>query len=209
MTGPESSDTPRSSRRRAIVSIAAGLLPAGVLVGGLWAWIAPPIHGVVALTRAGERLHEYLGDESEHFFVAAFLMLGLLNVVAAVAAVLAWQWRAHRGPAMVTGLCTGMVIAAAAAVGVGALLVHLRYGATDFGAAPVSHDHPLYYFTEAPPVFFGRSPLQMACTLLLPSATAALVYAVPAAATARDDLGGYPSVEPSYPRAAEASSAPS
>lgn len=210
MTGPQSSDVPRSSRRRAIVSITAGLLPAGVLVGGLWAWIAPPIHGVVALTRAGERLHEYLGDESEHFFVAAFLMLGLLNVVAAVAAVLAWQWRAHRGPAMVAGLCAGMVIAASAAVGVGALLVHLRYGATDFGAVPVSHDHPVYYITEAPPVFFGRSPLQMACTLLLPAATAALVYAVPAAATARDDLGGYPSVESSYPRAAEApTSAPS
>ena len=84
-------------------------------------------------------------------------MLGLLNVVAAVAAVLAWQWRAHRGPAMVIGLCAGMVIAAAAAVGVARVLVHLRYGAMDFAAVPVSHDHPVYYFTEAPPVFFGRS----------------------------------------------------
>jgi hypothetical protein len=202
MTGSQPSDAPRTSRRRAVFAIAAGLLVAGVLIGGLWAWIAPPIHGVVALTHDGDRLNEYLGDESDHFFVAAFLMLGLLNVVAAVAAVLAWQWRAHRGPVMVAGLCAGVVIAAAAAVGVGVLLVHLRYGAVNFAAAPVSHDHPVYYFTEAPPVFFGRNPWQIACTLLLPASTAALVYAVPVAATARDDLGGYPAVDPSYPQPA-------
>ena len=52
-------------------------------------------------------------------------------------------------------------------------------------------------------MFFGPSQLQMACTLLLPAATAALVYAVPAAATARDDLGGYPPVEAVYPRTAK------
>ncbi len=202
--GPQLAGVPRTSRRRAVFAIAAGLLIVGVLVGGLWAWVAPPVHGVVALTHDGDRLRDYLGDESEHFFVAPFLMLGLLNVVAAVEAVLAWQWRAHRGPAMVTGLCAGVVIAAAAAVGVGALLVHLRYGAVDFAAAPVSHDHPVYYFIEAPPVFFGRTPLLIACTLLLPASTAALVYAVPAAATARDDLGGYPAVDVSYPRTAEA-----
>ena len=200
---------PRTSRRRAIAAIVAGLLPAGVLVGGLWAWLAPPIHGVVALTHDGERLHDYLGGESDHFFVAAFLMLGLLNVVAAVAAVLAWQWRPHRGPGMVAGLCTGVAIAAAAAIGVGVLLVHLRYGTVDFAGLPVSHDHPLHYFTEAPPVFFDRSGLQIACTLLLPAATAALVYAVPVAATGRDDLGGYPAVEPTYPQTASAPSSPS
>ena len=63
-----------TSRRRAVFVIAAGLLIAGVLVGGLWAWIAPPIHGVVALTHDGDRLHDYLGDEPEKFFVAAFLV---------------------------------------------------------------------------------------------------------------------------------------
>ena len=213
MTGlvsPRPSGPPRTSRRRAVFAITAGLLIAGALIGGLWAWIAPPVHGVVALTHDGDRLREYLGEESEHFFVAPFLMLGLLNVVAAVAAVLAWQWRAHRGPGMVTGLCAGVVIAAGAAVGVGALLVHLRYGAVDFAAAPVSHDHPVFYFTEAPPVFFGRTGWQIACTLLLPASAAALVYAVPVAATARDDLGAYPAVDPSYPQPSEAStSAPS
>ncbi|HXO48892.1 MAG TPA: DUF2567 domain-containing protein, partial [Mycobacterium sp.] len=41
----------------------------------------------------------------------------------------------------------------------------------------------------------------------LPAATAALVYAVPVAATARDDLGGYPAVKTVYPRPDSAESA--
>ena len=208
MTDVQTGGAPRISRRRAAITVMAGLLPVGALVGALWAWLAPPIKGAVALTHSGERLHEYLGSEADHFFVSAFLMLGLLNVVAAVAAVLAWQWRPHRGPGMVTGLCIGVVIAAGAAVGVGVLLAHLRYGTPDFAAAPVSHEHPLYYVTEAPSVFFGPSWLQSACTLLIPAATAALVYAVPVAATARDDLGGYPAVETVYPRPASEESAP-
>lgn len=190
---------PSISRRRAAITVAVGLLPAGVLVGALWAWVAPPIHAVVALTHDGQRVRDYLGGEGDHFFVAAFLMLGLLNVMAAVSAVLAWQWRPHRGPGMVAGLCLGVVSAAAAAIGVGVLLMHVRFGAIDFAGVPVTHEHPVFYFTEAPPVFFGPSRLQMACTLLLPAATAALVYAVPAAATARDDLGGYPGVDVHYP----------
>jgi Protein of unknown function (DUF2567) len=198
---------PRISRRRAAVTLAVGLLPVGALVGALWVWLAPPIKGAVALTHAGEKVHEYLGSEADHFFVSSFLMLGLLNVVAAVAAVLAWQWRSHRGPGMVAGLCTGMVMAAGAAIGVAILLAHLRYGTPNYAAAPVNHEHPLYYVTEGPSPFFGPSALQRACTLLLPAATAALVYAVPVAATARDDLGGYPAVDTVYPRASGAESA--
>ena len=209
MTEVQRPGAPRVSRRRAALTVAAGLLPAGVLVGGVWAWIAPPIKGVVALTHSGERLHDYLGSESDHFFVAAFLMLGLLNVVAAVAAVLAWQWRAHRGPGMVAALSAGMTAAAAAAIGVGVFLAHLRYGTVDFATVPLSHDHPLHYFTEAAPVLFGSSWLQIACTLLLPAATAALVYAVPAAATSRDDLGGYPPVEAVCPQAESTTATPS
>lgn len=190
---------PRISRRRAALTVAAGLVPVGVLVGALWAWLAPPVRGVLVLTHSGERLHEYLGPESDHFFVAAFLMLGLLNVVAAVAAVLAWQWRAHRGPGMVVALCSGMLVAAGVATGVGVLAAHFRYGTVDFAAIPLSVDQ-LHYFTQAAPVFFGPSWLEMACTLLLPAATAALVYAVPVAATARDDLGGFPPGESTHPR---------
>ncbi len=109
---------------------------------------------------------------------------------------------------MVVALCAGMVIAAAAAIGVGILIAHLRYGTVNFDAIPLNRDQ-LHYFTEAPPVFFGPSQLQIACTLLLPAATAALVYAVPVAATARDDLGGHPPVEAAYPRTQTCCSTPS
>lgn len=209
---PRPADAPRTSRRRAIATVVAGLLLTGAPIGALWAWMAPALHGVVALTHSGDRVHDYLGPESEHFFVAAVLMLGLLNVLAVVAAVLVWQWRPHRGPGMVAALCAGVLGAAAAAAGVGTLLVHLHYGTVYFDKAPVTHDNPVYYFTQAPPVFFGDTALQIACTLLLPVATAALVYAVLAAANPRDDLGGYPVVESAPPPAAvtvSVSSAPS
>jgi hypothetical protein len=74
-------------------------------------------------------------------------------------------------------------------------LVRLRYGVVDFAGAPLTDDHPVYYFTQAPPVFFGRGPLQIAATLLLPASTAALVYALLAAAATHDDLGGYPAAD--------------
>ena len=186
---------PRISRRRAVAITIAGLTVAGALVGALWAWLAPPIHGVVALTKKGERVKVPLGNESDNFFIAAFLIVGLLGVLAVVAAVLLWQWRAHRGPTMVAGLAIGAAAAAGAATGVGAVLVHWRYGTIDIAGAPVSPEHRVHYVIEAPAVFFGHSPLQIAATLLLPAATAALVYALMAVSTQRDDLGAWPPVE--------------
>jgi hypothetical protein len=188
---------------RVLAAVIVGLLATGVLTGGLWAWIAPPIHGVVGLNRAGERWHDYLGDESEHFFVAAFLMLGLLSVVAVVTPVLSWQWRAHRGPWMVVGLSIGLVAAAGAAVAVGTIAVRLRFGAVDIAATPLNGDNSasgsasgaVRYFTQAPPVFFGHSPMQIACTVLLPAGVSALAYAVLAATAARDDLGSSPTAD--------------
>lgn len=177
---------------RAIVIAALGVAVTGAALGGMWAWIAPPIRAVVAITRAGERVHDYLGAESEHFFDAPCLMLGLLTVLAVVAAALVWQWRAHRGPAMVAGLSIGMVVAAAAAAGTGALLVRLGYGAVDFDAVPLLGKPSVAYVIQAPPVFFSHGPLQVAVTLMWPAGIAALVYAVLAAADARDDLGALP-----------------
>jgi hypothetical protein len=96
---------------------------------------------------------------------------------------------------MVVGLSGGFVGAALAAAAVGAALVRLRYGALDFNTVALSTgDHSLTYVRQAPPVFFGHQPLQIAATLLAPTAIASLVYALLASGTVRDDLGGYPPV---------------
>lgn len=191
---------PRISRPRAAVLVVAGLAVAGALLGVVWSILAPPIHGVVALTRSGDRARAYLGAESDHFFTAAFMFTGLLTVLAVVAAVALWQWRAHRGPVLVTALVAGCVAAAGAAAGIGALLVHGRYGSIDVAGAPVTPENRVHYVVEAPPVFFGHTPLQIAASILFPAAVAALVYALIAVSTARDDLGAWPPVEPpTYP----------
>jgi hypothetical protein len=186
---------PRISRRLAVAIAVAGLTVAGALVGALWAWLAPSIHGVVALTKSGERVKAYLGNEADHFFISAFLIVGMLSALCVIAAVLLWQWRAHRGPGMVAALAVGAAAAAGAAAGVGAALVRWQYGVVDIAAAPVSPEHRVHYIVEAPAVFFGHSPLQIAATVLFPVAAAALVYSTIAMATSRDDLGAWPPVE--------------
>ncbi len=185
---------PRISRGRAALTVIAALTLTGVAIGVLWAWLAPAVHGVVALTKAGERVRAHLGTEADNFFVAAFLVVGMLCVMAVVAAVLVWQWQAHRGPLMVTALALGGAAAAGAAAGVGAVLVHWRYGSIDVDGAPISPDDRVHYVIEAPPVFFGHSPLQIAVTILFPAAIAALVYSLIAVAIPRDDLGAWPPV---------------
>ncbi|CAJ1583149.1 DUF2567 domain-containing protein [[Mycobacterium] wendilense] len=186
---------PSTSRAGAALRTVVALTAAGAALGALWAWLAPPAHGVVALTKSGDRVHAYLGTEADHFFVAAFLMLGMLCVLAVVGSAAVWQWRAHRGPVLLVALCLGVGGGAVAAMALGSVLVGARYDAIDIAGAPVSPDHRVHYVTEAPAVFFGQTPLQVAITLLVPVATAALVYAVCAVASPRDDLGGYPPVE--------------
>ena len=183
---------PRLKRNHAWLVVGAGSSVTGVLVGAVWAWIAPPVHGIVALTHSGEHAQAYLGNEAENFFIAPLLLLALSTLVAVVAATVAWEWRAHRGPGMVAALSAGVTAGSALAALLGGVLVHRRYGTIDIGGAPVSPEHRVHYVVEAPPVFFGHSPLQIAASLCLPAATAALVYGIFATWSTRDDLGGYP-----------------
>lgn len=192
MAGTLDPPAPRLTRLGAAGVVAAGLAVTGPPLGALWAWIAPAAHGVVALTRGGERVQAYLGSEAENLFVAPILLLALLGVVAVVAATLVWQWQAHRGAGMIAGLSVGLMAAAGSAVLVGHRLVLARYGVIDVDSAPVTPEHRVHYVAEAPPVFLGHTPLQIAATLLLPAATAALVYGLCATWCTRDDLGGYP-----------------
>ena len=183
---------PRRGKPTAALIVVAALSLSGAALGAVWAAIAPPIHTITALTRSGERVDAFLGREADNLFVAAAILIGLLSWLAIVSAVAVWQWRAYRGPVMVSALWLGQVAAAAAAAGVGAAVARGRYGAADHAGAVLSAQNRVAYFTEAPPVFLGHSPLQVAVTLLLPAALAALVYALLTVATPRDDLGGWP-----------------
>ncbi len=181
-----------TARWSAALRVLAVLTVAGAVVGVLWTLLAPPVHGVVALSKSGERAHAYLGSESDHFFVAAAMLLGMLTVLAVVAAVAVWQWRAHRGPVLVAALTLGSALGALAAAGSGTVAMRARYGVLDVDAVAVTPENRFHYFTEAPSAFFGHTPLQMAIGVLVPAAVAAAVYALFAVATARDDLGADP-----------------
>ena len=79
----------------------------------------------------------------------------------------------------------------------GSVAVRLRYGAVNFDAIPLPKGPSVAYVSQAPPVFFSGAPLVVAMTLIWPVGIAALVYAVLAAAEARDDLGALPVADPS------------
>jgi hypothetical protein len=172
-----------------VLGVVAAMAVGGALVGALWDWLAPTVHGVVALTKAGERVHVYLGNEADHFFVSAVMMVGLLFSLAVVSAVAVWQWRTQRGALMVVALTLGGLAAAGAATAVGAALGRVRYGVLDIAGAPVTADNRVHYVTEAPTVFFGHTPLQALATLVVPAVAATVTYAALAAGSARDDLG--------------------
>src|ERR1700712_4373016 len=106
------SEPPRLSNVRAAIRVALGLVGVGVVLGLAWAWVAPPIQLVIALTKSGDRVRGYVGDESDLLFLGAFVMTGLLFAMAVAAAMAAWQWRPHRGPLMVAALSVGSLAAA-------------------------------------------------------------------------------------------------
>ncbi|MCT7371099.1 DUF2567 domain-containing protein [Mycolicibacterium llatzerense] len=191
----ETLEPPKLSHRAAALRVVVGLTLAGALGGLLWAFLAPPVDAVVALTKKGQRIHGYFGDESDRVFMGGALAVGLLTVIAVVAATLVWQWRAHRGPVLAGALALGNVAAAGALAGVGAAVAHWRYGTPDLAGAPLSPEHRVGYLVEAPPVFFGHSPWVIATTLFFPAGIAALVYLFCTLATKRDDLGAWPPVE--------------
>ena len=192
---PDPVEPPRLSHAAAGIRVVIGLALLGVVVGAAWAWLAPPVQIVIALTKKGDRVRGYVGDESDFVFLGAFVMTGLLFVLASTAAVACWQWRSHRGPVLVAALSLGTLAAAGAAAGVGTALAHVRYGTIDAMAAPVSAEHRIFYTHQAPTVFFGSGPLQIAASVVFPVGVAALIYAMCALSTKRDDLGAWPPIE--------------
>ena len=119
---------PKLSHRAAALRVVVGLTLTGALGGVLWAFLAPPVDAVVALTKKGQRIHGYFGAESDRVFLGGALAVGLLTVIAVVTATLVWQWRAHRGPLLAGALALGNVAAAGALTGVGAVVAGGRPG---------------------------------------------------------------------------------
>lgn len=195
-----SPEPPRLSHGRAAVRVVLALALAGAVAGAVWAWLAPPIPIVIALTRSGNRVRGYVGDQSDLVFLGPALMIGLLTVLAVSATVAVWQWRTHRGPILVGALSLGALAAAGVASGVGTALVRWRYGIVDVAAAPVSPEQRVHYVLEAPTVFFGPTPLLIAASVVFPAGLAALIYATCALSTKRDDLGAWPPIEPPHLR---------
>lgn len=183
---------PRVSRRVALIRVVVVLTLAGVLVGALWAWLAPGVQVVIALAKDGDRVRGYVGEDADHLFLAATIMVGLLTILALTSATAVWRWREHRGPEMVGALSVGLLLAAGVATGVGSGLASLRFDAVDVAGAPVTPEHRVHYVTAAPGVFFGHSPWLIAATVVLPAGVAAFAYAIGALSTARDDLGAWP-----------------
>lgn len=189
MTAP---GLPRRTRRTAALTVIGGLTACGAVVGAVWAAIAPAIHTITALAKSGERVDGFLGKEADNLFVSAAMMTGLLTMLAIVSAVLVWQWRAHRGPALAAALWIGLIAAGVVASATGAALAHWRYGTADHKGVVLFPEERVHYFTEAPPVFLGHNVFQIAVTLMLPAAIGALVYALMTVATPRDDLDAWP-----------------
>ncbi len=190
---PASQDgAPRFSHIGAAAIVFGGLAAAGVVVGVLWSFLAPGVHGAIADTRDNGRVFVHLGNQADNFFVGTTLLVGMAAVVAVIAAAAAWQWRAHRGPMMVGALTLGSLVCSAVAAGVGAVLVRLRYGALDIAGASLDTGHRIKYVVQAPAVFYGHTEAQIAVTLALAPCLAAVVYMFCVVACARDDLDAWP-----------------
>ncbi|MEU9808388.1 DUF2567 domain-containing protein [Mycobacterium sp. NPDC050853] len=183
---------PRLSHLRAAALVFGGLTAAGALVGALWSVIAPGAHGAIADTRDNGRVFVHLGNQADNFFIATTMLTGMSAVVAVIVSAAAWQWRAHRGPMMACAITLGALASSAVAAGVGAALVRLRYGAFDIAAAQLEEGHRIKYVVEAPAVFYGHTPTQIAVTLALAPCLAAVIYMFCVAACARDDLDAWP-----------------
>lgn len=167
---------------------------AGVGLGALWVYLAPPVNTVIGLTRSGQRVRTYAAAQADQIFVAPAMFAGLCAIFAVMTAVLVWRCRVYRGPVMVVALWIGALLAASTAAATAVVLAHWRYGAVDTTTMVIPQDS-VRYLVEAPPVFFGPGIVHSAVTLVLPAAIAALVYAILAVAATRDDLGGWPAIE--------------
>ena len=175
----------RAELRSALVVVAA-LAVAGLAAGGLWAWLAPradyrvTANGVEPIGAAPSS-ELFMADDG--VFVLVLAGLGLLAGVAA------WLIRRHRGPLVLVGLATGMLIA-------GVLTWQLGEWT---GPAPTKAQLADVGTTVTTALSLGAT-----AALAVGPFVAVLVYLVATALTKQDDLGGDHPGRPAVQPAAQA-----
>jgi hypothetical protein len=93
------------------------LVGVGALLGIGWArWSRTPTRGLVYTA------HSIIPDQTEGFISSDGRFVILTGVVGILAGLLAWRWRAQRGPLAVAGLAVGTTLGALATSLVGGLL---------------------------------------------------------------------------------------
>ena len=117
----------RQIRLRTAIVIAATIAGVSVLVGVLWAFLAPAEHLLVVSEGRGVALT----GESLHQFDASAVFIWLAQIVGVLTAVAAWLARLSRGPYALGGLIVGSVAGTGLMALVGSGVTKLRFPTAD------------------------------------------------------------------------------
>ncbi|MGY1856332.1 DUF2567 domain-containing protein [Modestobacter sp. SYSU DS0290] len=163
--------------------VAAGVLTvAGLLVGGLWLWLAPRAEFRVTDT---DVVPVGQAPSNELFMADDGVLVLLLAGLGLVAGVAGWLWRRRRGVVLLAGLAIGTLAAGVVAWQLGEWLA----------PGPTEEELGRVGGTVTTGLELGATAALAAGPFL-----AVLVYLVATALTARDDLGrDEPAVQPVAP----------
>ncbi|MDJ0406447.1 MULTISPECIES: DUF2567 domain-containing protein [Rhodococcus] len=117
----------RQTRLRTAIVIAATTAGVSVLVGVVWAFLAPAEHLLVVSEGRGVALT----GESLHQFDASAVFIWLALIVGVLSAVAAWLARLSRGPYALGGLIVGSAAGAGLMALVGSGVTKLRFPTAD------------------------------------------------------------------------------
>jgi hypothetical protein len=176
---------------RPVLRIALAVLVGGLLVGLVWALVAPG--QATVSTAAGASAP--LAAESDHVFDATAVFFLIVTAYGVVVGALAWRARSRRGPVMLLGIAVGSTAGGWVAARVGTWL-----------AGPLTDRHPIGVLldraeasasaTPGPPIpaTLVTLPAQIGSfwTVLGAGIGAVLAYLLCAIALGADDLGREP-----------------
>jgi hypothetical protein len=171
-----------------VLRIVLAVLAGGLLVGVLWALVAPGQTTVTTATGASAGL----AAESDHVFDATAVFFLLATAYGVVVGAVAWRARARRGPVMLLGIAAATTAGAWLAARVGSWL-----------AGPLTDHNPVGVLldraeasssgTPGPPIpaTLATVPAEIGSfwTVLGAGVGAVLVYLLCAIALGVDDLG--------------------